>query len=172
MGENVKKETVDYLPLGSVVILKGGVQKVVVIARGLLSVATGKEGYFDYGGCLYPQGLVGDQILYFNHRDIVKVVFSGFHDDDDKMMVDNINQWYMESPYERTDVEKLVRARGAERSEALDEFAEQFVQLQRIISLYKSLIKKDIDAIETTGEQLKEIDLKLEGVWKGLQMLK
>ena len=36
----------------------------------------------------------------------------------------------------------------------------------------KSLIKKDIDAIETTGEQLKEIDLKLEGVWKGLQMLK
>ena len=37
MGENVKKETVDYLPLGSVVILKGGVQKVVVIARGLLS---------------------------------------------------------------------------------------------------------------------------------------
>ena len=48
MGENVKKETVDYLPLGSVVILKGGVQKVVVIARGLLSVATGKEGYFDY----------------------------------------------------------------------------------------------------------------------------
>ena len=65
-----------------------------------------------------------------------------------------------------------VEARGAERSEALDEFAEQFVQLQRIISLYKSLIKKDIDAIETTGEQLKEIDLKLEGVWKGLQMLK
>ena len=80
MGENVKKETVDYLPLGSVVILKGGVQKVVVIARGLLSVATGKEGY----------------------------------DDDDKMMVDNINQWYMESPYERTDVEKLVRERGAQ----------------------------------------------------------
>ena len=98
----------------NVVILKGGVQKVVVIARGLLSVATGKEGYFDYGGCLYPQGLVGDQILYFNHRDIVKVVFSGFHDDDDKMMVDNINQWYMESPYERTDVEKLVRERGAQ----------------------------------------------------------
>ena len=119
MGENVKKETVDYLPLGSVVILKGGVQKVVVIARGLLSVATGKEGYFDYGGCLYPQGLVGDQILYFNHRDIVKVVFSGFHDDDDKMMVDNINQWYMESPYERTDVEKLVRERGAQDGEKL-----------------------------------------------------
>ncbi len=27
MGENVKKETVDYLPLGSVVILKGGVRR-------------------------------------------------------------------------------------------------------------------------------------------------
>ena len=31
MGENVKKETVDYLPLGSVVILKGGVQKLSLI---------------------------------------------------------------------------------------------------------------------------------------------
>ena len=64
MGENIKKETVDYLPLGSVVILKGGVQKVVVIARGLLSVATGKEGYFDYGGCLYP--------VSYTHLDVYK----------------------------------------------------------------------------------------------------
>lgn len=64
------------------------------------------------------------------------------------------------------------RARGAERT-ALQTHQELLIaQLQRIISLYKSLIKKDIDAIETTGEQLKEIDLKLEGVWKGLQMLK
>ena len=54
------------------------------------------------------------------------------------------------------------RARGAERSEALDEFAEQFVQLQRIISLYKSLIKKGIlMRLKLRGEQLKEIDLKL-----------
>ena len=65
-----------------------------------------------------------------------------------------------------------VEERARERSVALDDFAEMLVQLLRIISLYKSLIKKDIDAIETTGEQLKEIDLKLEGVWKGLQMLK
>lgn len=43
MGENVKKETVDYLPLGSVVILKGGVQKVVVIARGFCRLRQGKK---------------------------------------------------------------------------------------------------------------------------------
>ena len=68
-----EKEKVDYLPLGSIVILKGGVQKVVIIARGLVTAVTTPAGFFDYGGCLYPQGIVGDQIMYFNHSDIAKV---------------------------------------------------------------------------------------------------
>mgnify|MGYP004499953743 CR=1 FL=1 len=106
------KEKVDYLPLGSIVILKGGVQKVVINARGLISVAVEPPGYFDYGGSLYPQGIIGDQILYFNHCDIAKVVFKGFSDEDDKMMVDNINEWYWSSEYERVNVTELSRRKG------------------------------------------------------------
>lgn len=102
-------EKIDYLPLGSIVILKGGVQKVVINARGLVSMATDPAGFFDYGGSLYPQGIVGDQILYFNHKDIARVVFEGFSDDDDKMMVENINEWYSKTDIERADVSNLIK---------------------------------------------------------------
>lgn len=100
-------ERIDYLPLGSVVILNGGVQKVVINARGLVTLAVDPPGFFDYGGSLYPQGIIGDQILYFNHKDIAKVVFEGYSDDDDKMMVDNINDWYEKSEFERASAEDL-----------------------------------------------------------------
>lgn len=102
-------EKIDYLPLGSIVILKGGVQKVVINARGLVSMATDPAGFFDYGGSLYPQGIVGDQVLYFNHKDIARVVFEGFSDDDDKMMVENINEWYSKTDIERADVSNLIK---------------------------------------------------------------
>ncbi len=102
-------EKIDYLPLGSVVILKGGVQKVLIVSRGLVSKAVMPAGFFDYGGVLYPQGLVGDQILYFNHRDISHKVFEGYSDDDDKLMMDNINEWYKKSEFERVDTEKIKK---------------------------------------------------------------
>ncbi len=106
------KEKIDYLPLGSIVILKGGVQKVVINARGLVTVATEPAGFFDYGGSLYPQGIIGDQILYFNHKDIAKVVFEGYTDEDDKMMIDNINKWFAESEFERADASEINRKRS------------------------------------------------------------
>ena len=97
MSENEKKEKIPYLPLGSIVILKGGVQKVVINARGLLTMQAQPPCFFDYGGSLYPQGIIGDKILYFNHKDIDTVVFEGYHDDDDKRMVENINKWFFEA---------------------------------------------------------------------------
>ena len=103
------KERTEYLPLGSIVILKGGTQKVVVNARGLVTMVTTPPSFFDYGGSLYPQGIIGDQILYFNHKDIAKVVFEGFSDADDAMMVDNINQWYQNSEFQRGDPSMLKK---------------------------------------------------------------
>ncbi len=89
-GEGVDMEPVEFLPLGSVVIVRGAVRKTVVIARGLAAQIAGQTKVFDYGGCVYPEGLLGDQIAYFNHEDIAKVVFEGFSDDDNVMMVENI----------------------------------------------------------------------------------
>lgn len=67
----------EFLPLGSIVLLKGGMQKILIIARAL-KVRNGNEEYFfDYGGVTYPEGLVGDQMAYFNADKINEVVFEG-----------------------------------------------------------------------------------------------
>lgn len=86
-------EKVDYLPLGSIVIVKGNVKKFMIVSRGLLTKIENGICYFDYGGCLYPEGLIGDAIVYFNHADIAAVVAEGYRDDDDKIAVGNIHNY-------------------------------------------------------------------------------
>ena len=52
------------LPLGSVVKLKNGEQKIMITVRLPMYNNKGTIGYFDYGACLYPNGQV-DQKTYF-----------------------------------------------------------------------------------------------------------
>ena len=87
-----------YLPLGSIVLLKGGVQKVLIIARAINVRNGGKEFFFDYGGVPYPEGLVSDQMAYFNADKINKVVFEGYSDVEDDNMVDTIRNYLSENP--------------------------------------------------------------------------
>lgn len=89
---------ISYLPLGSIVVLKGGIQKLLVISRGINVNFEGKEYFFDYGGVLYPEGLVGDQMAYFNHDGIERVIFEGYDDDDSKVLSDNINRYIKSNP--------------------------------------------------------------------------
>lgn len=96
-------EKIDFLPLGSVLYLKGGFEKVMIISRGLMVNVGDRECYFDYGACRYPQGMVQDQILYFNTEDISKVVFKGYEDDDCKALNDGINHWIEELKIEKED---------------------------------------------------------------------
>ena len=65
------------LPLGTVVRLYGSAHRTMVIAR-CLSVRT-DDGLreFDYGGCPWPQGLMGDQLLYFDHKAVISVASLG-----------------------------------------------------------------------------------------------
>ena len=91
-------EKIDYVPLGSVVLLNGGIQKILVIGRGLIVNQNDKEFFFDYAGVPYPDGMLGEQVFYFNHDGLAKVVYAGFSDDDDKVVVDNINQYLADHP--------------------------------------------------------------------------
>ena len=97
----------DYLPLGSIVLLESGIKKLMIIARGLTVKLNGEEKFFDYGGVQYPEGLSGDQLAYFNHDGISKVVFNGYSDDDDKVIVNNINQFVLINNIKKADVEEL-----------------------------------------------------------------
>lgn len=103
---------IEYLPLGSVVILNGGVQKIIVNARGMVAANMNPPKFFDYGGSFYPQGIIGDKIMYFNHEDIKKIIFTGYSDDDDKLMIDNINEWFEKSGFERGNTLEIKNARS------------------------------------------------------------
>jgi hypothetical protein len=78
-------ESPEFLPLGSVCSVKGNTKKLMVIARGLALQQDDGVRYFDYGACLYPEGLIGDQLAYFNHDAIQRVVAEGYADEDDAL---------------------------------------------------------------------------------------
>ena len=95
--DNMKPET-DYLPLGSIVFLKGGVQKMLIISRALNVRNGDKTFFFDYGAVPYPEGLVSDKMAYFNKESVGRVVFEGYTDADDANMVDNIRAYLAANP--------------------------------------------------------------------------
>jgi len=72
------------LPLGSVVKLKNGKQKVMITVRLPLYNNEGTIGYFDYGSCLYPNGQVDYKTYFFNESDIEKVFFRGYIDESEE----------------------------------------------------------------------------------------
>lgn len=89
---------IEYHPLGSIVQLNGGIQKLIIISRGITVKNDGRLFFFDYGGVPYPEGVIGDQMVYFNHNSIARILFSGFKDEDDKIVVDNINKYLEMNP--------------------------------------------------------------------------
>ena len=91
-------EKIDYIPLGSVVYLKGGVKKLLIVARAINVANGGKQYFFDYGGVLYPEGITGDQMAYFNHGDVSSIYFRGCDDEENKGMNEAINKFVADHP--------------------------------------------------------------------------
>ncbi len=100
-------ERVNYLPLGSLVIVKGDFRKTMIISRGLLVDIKGEKVFFEYAGCTYPEGLNGDRVMYFNHDDISKVVFEGYNDEENKCFVNNINDMVEKTNPTKGNVEEI-----------------------------------------------------------------
>ena len=68
-----------FLPIGSVVLLKGAQRRLMVCGRVQTDVANGTT--YDYSACLYPEGIVSsDQLYMFNNDDIQTVFFIGLQD--------------------------------------------------------------------------------------------
>jgi hypothetical protein len=101
--ENQEQKEIQYLPLGSVAIVKGGVKKIMVVARGIATKFNDKIVAFDYAGCLYPEGIMDEQLMYFNHEDIAKVYFEAFSDEDNEIMLENIKNWAKNNELEKGD---------------------------------------------------------------------
>ena len=72
-----------YLPLGSIVMLKGGKHKLSIM--GFCLVIPEKKRQYDYVGVFYPEGYVGvDNLFVFDHDDIDEVFSIGYTDHTDK----------------------------------------------------------------------------------------
>ena len=81
------------LPIGSIVYLTEGTQKLMILNRGPQIELDGKIQLFDYSGCVYPVGLVVEQALYFNAENIDKVLFEGYSDEDEVRFQELYQKW-------------------------------------------------------------------------------
>lgn len=78
-----------YLPIGTVVMLKGGkkptmITSYCIIPKGDIYDKDGpvdkeKITYYDYGACLYPEGIERtNKTFVFNHDQIDRILFMGY----------------------------------------------------------------------------------------------
>lgn len=95
-------EEKEFLPLGSIVRVRGSVKKLMVLSRGTFPVIKGVTTYYDYGVCTYPEGIIGDSLIYINQEDIQEVIFSGYRDEDETIMQNNIRMAVRQTKGHRT----------------------------------------------------------------------
>ena len=93
------------LPLGSIVYLADGNQKVVIIGRGMIVNQEGADVVFDYTGSFFPDGLNPEEIYYFNEEDIDEVIFEGYRNDEEERYAKLYLQWLEENK------EKVIKGR-------------------------------------------------------------
>lgn len=81
----------NFLPLGSIVQLNSGSKKLMITGY-LVSSPDYPDQVFDYCGCMYPEEIVrSDTICIFNHSEIIKIIFKGYLDLDEKKYLELIN---------------------------------------------------------------------------------
>ncbi len=84
----------ELLPIGSVVLLRGGVKKIMITG---MSVAKEDEPdeFFDYIGVLYPEGFIGAESNFlFNQQDINDIVFRGYDNPERQDFLDYLEENY------------------------------------------------------------------------------
>ena len=79
-----------YIPIGSVVMLKGGSKRAMVIGFCCLD---DKKKMYDYAGCLYPEGVLSsDKTLLFDHNQIERIYCLGYSDVEEKEFKSKLNE--------------------------------------------------------------------------------
>lgn len=80
------------LPIGSIVRLKGGNKRLMILGYCKKGVAN-QEEIFDYAGCTYPEGfLSADQTIIFNHDMIERIYALGYQNEERFAFEENLRQ--------------------------------------------------------------------------------
>lgn len=65
------------LPIGTVVMLKGGIKRLMIVGY-QISPTDDMSKVYDYAGCLYPEGFMGaEKMLMFDHSQIEHIFAMG-----------------------------------------------------------------------------------------------
>lgn len=88
-----------FLPIGTVVLLKGGKKEVMITSYCIFPNSTEAEGtekkMYEYGGCIYPEGVLdSNMICAFNHDQIEKISFMGYETDAQRELSRVLNGGY------------------------------------------------------------------------------
>ncbi len=71
-----------YLPIGSVVLLKGGEKRLMICGR--IQTRAGEDKIYDYSACYFPEGIVDSKHMFFFNRDAIeRVFFIGLQDSEE-----------------------------------------------------------------------------------------
>lgn len=86
----------NLLPIGSVVLLKDGAKKVMIV--GIKQTSIDENVEYDYVGVLYPEGFLGGEYQFmFNHADISNVFFRGYEDIERDTFIEKLAAFYDEN---------------------------------------------------------------------------
>ena len=81
-----------FLPIGSIVLLKGAKKKIMITGFLCKDVDNNSE-LFDYLGCPYPEGLIAfNQNVLFNNDQIEQVFKEGYKDNEEIEYKEKLNK--------------------------------------------------------------------------------
>ena len=82
-----------YLPIGTVVLLKGAEKRVMITGFCAAELKESEEAkIWDYSGCIYPEGFLNsEQICLFDHSQIVRIDHMGLIYDEEKTFKTELN---------------------------------------------------------------------------------
>lgn len=82
-----------FLPIGTVVMLKGGTKRVMISGFCAIEEKDSERKMWDYSGCLYPEGfLSSNQTCLFDHEQIEKVYHYGLIDEEEEKFKAQLNE--------------------------------------------------------------------------------
>ena len=62
----------DLLPIGSIVLLKGGEKRIMICGR--IQAKDGEDDIYDYSACYYPEGIIDPSSMFFFNRDAIETI--------------------------------------------------------------------------------------------------
>ena len=69
-------ENIKILRVGSIIQLIGNTKKIMILGRCLMVNDRNNQHYSDYAGVYYPEGILDENLIYFNNDSILRVLSS------------------------------------------------------------------------------------------------